>query len=270
MPQQRPAASKQPPSGHRRPPRSASRRKRERRREAELRRTTGASRPRWVWVGGGAGAAVVVLAVVLAVVLTRPHSSTHGTTPTPAPTAVPAALASADSSATGSPVGGVSCDPNGSTSTTTSTSTTSATPTSAPTPAPTPTFAHLAIYVNGVARQVPPGVGVGPPRTTQSTDAGPYVSGSCYYWLNTRTYDGVIRVQPPSQASLTLGTFFDIWGQQLSSTQVGPATGAVTVLVNGSPYSGDPRAVPLSSHAVIQLNVGTNVAFQHYAFPAGE
>ena len=265
MPQQRPTTSKQPqPPGNRRPPRSASRRKRERRREAELRRSTATSRPRWLWIGGGAGAAVVVLAVVFAVVLTRPHSSTGGAHPTPAPTPVPSALAAADTSASGSPVGGVSCDPTGSTSTSTSTST------ATPSPAPAPTYAHLAIYVNGEARRLPAGIGVGPPRTTVSTDAGPYVSGNCYYWVNTRTYDGIIHVQPPSQASLTLGTFFDIWGQQLSSTQVGPASGAVTVLVNGSPYAGDPRAVPLSSNAVIQLNVGTNVPFQHYVFTAGE
>ena len=223
-----------------------------------------------MWIGGGAGAAVVVLAVVLAIVLTRPHGSTHATPPTAAPTPVPSALASADTSASGSPVAGVSCDPGSSTSTSTTNSTPASTPTPTPATAPARTFAHLAIYVNGEARRVPAGIGVGPPRTTASTDAGPYVSGTCYYWMNTRTYDGIIRVQPPSEASLTLGTFFDVWGQQLSATQVGPASGTVTVLVNGSQYSGDPRAVPLSSHAVIQLNVGTNVPFQHYVFPAGE
>lgn len=221
-----------------------------------------------MWIGGGAGAVAVVLAVVLAIVLTRPHGSIHATPPTAAPTPVPSALASADTSASGSPVAGVSCDPASPTSTSTTTSTSTPTPT--PATAPARTFAHLAIYVNGSARRVPAGIGVGPPRTTASTDAGPYVSGACYYWLNTRTYDGVIRVQPPSEASLTLGTFFDVWGQQLSATQVGPASGTVTVLVNGSQYSGDPRAVPLSSHAVIQLNVGANVPFQHYVFPAGE
>ena len=217
-----------------------------------------------MWIGGGAAAAVVVLAVVLAVVLTRPHSATHATHPSAGPTPVPSALASAESSASGGPVAGVSCDPSAPTSPSTST------PTPTPATAPARTYAHLAIYVNGEARRVPAGIGVGPPRTTYSTDAGPYVSGNCYYWLNTRTYDGVIHVQPPSQASLTLGAFFDIWGQQLSATQVGPASGTVTVLVNGSQYSGDPRAVPLGSHAVIQLNVGTNVPFQHYVFPAGE
>ena len=193
----------------------------------------------------------MVVAVILAVLLTRPHASTgHGAQPTAAPTPVPPSLASVESTASGAAVDGVSCD---------------ATPSTA-----NPSFAHLAIFVNGEARRVPAGIGVGPPRTTASTDAGPLVSGKCYYWLNTITYDGLIHVQPPSQKSLTLGTFFDIWGQQLSTTQVGPASGDVTVLVNGSPYSGDPRTVPLSSQAVIQLNVGTNVAFLHYTFPAGE
>lgn len=253
MPQQHPSTRKQQPvPTHRRPPRSASRRKRERRREAELRRTTAASRPRWVWIGGGSAAAVVVLAVVLAIVLTRPHAAPHGGAvhATAAPTPVPSALAAADSTASGTAVDGVTCD---------------TTPSSS-----NRTYAHLAIFVNGEARRLPAGIGVGPPRTTDSTDAGPFVSGRCYYWLNTRTYDGVIRVQPPSQTTYTLGTFFDIWGQQLTTTQIGPASGAVTVLVNGSPYSGDPRSVSLRSHAVIQLNVGTNVPFQHYTFPAGE
>ena len=204
-----------------------------------------------MWIGGGAGAAVVVLAVVLAIVLTRPHSSPHGgVAPTAAPTPVPSALAAADSSASGTAVDGVTCDATPSTS--------------------NRSYVHLAIFVNGEARRLPAGVGVGPPRTTASTDAGPFVTGKCYYWLNTRTYDGVIHVDPPSRTAYTLGTFFDIWGQRLTATQIGPATGAVTVLVNGSPYSGDPRSVPLSSHAVIQLNVGTNVPFLHYTVPAGE
>jgi len=211
----------------------------------------------------------VVLAVVLAVVLTRPHASSGGSHPTAPQTPVPAALAPAGTSANGSPVSGISCDSTNPASTSTSTSTSKSSTTTAA--APTPTFVHLAVYVNGEARQVPPGIGVGPPQTTLSTDAGPYVSGGCYYWLNTRIRDGVIHVQAPTQASYTLGQFFDIWGQPLTATQVGPASGAVTVLVNGSPYSGDPRTVPLSSHAVIQVNIGSpNVPFQHYTFPAGE
>lgn len=193
---------------------------------------------------------MIVIAVVLAVALTRGHGSS-GPKPTAAPTPTPPALASLGSAASGtSAVDGVSCD------TTPSTSNLS--------------YAHLAIYVNGSPREVPAGIGVGTPRTTQSTDAGPFVSGACYYWLNTRTGDGLIHAQPPTAATYTLGTFFDLWGQTLSSSQVGPASGAVTVLVNGSQYSGDPRAVQLSEHAVIQVNVGSVVPFKKFTFPAGE
>jgi hypothetical protein len=251
MPQQRkPARDQRPGAGNRRPPRSASRRKRERRLQAQRHRATGAPRRLRLWLSGGAGALVVV-AVVLAVVLTRGHGTSGSATPSPAPTPTPPPLASLETAESGvAPVDGVSCDATPSTS--------------------NRSFAHLAIYVNGSPRQVPAGIGVGTPRTTQPTDAGPFVSGPCYYWLNTRTGDGVLHVQPPAAATYTLGTFFDIWGQTLSATQLGPASGAVTVLVNGSQYSGDPRSVQLTEHAVIQINVGSAVPFQKFTFPAGE
>ncbi|MBV8195555.1 MAG: hypothetical protein JOY80_08505, partial [Candidatus Dormibacteraeota bacterium] len=52
---------------------------------------------------------------------------------------------------------------------------------------------------------------------------------------------------------------------------VGPATGTVTVFVNGSQFSGDPGTVPLTAHAVIQIDVGTATPFQPYpSFPAGD
>lgn len=38
---------------------------------------------------------------------------------------------------------------------------------------------------------------------------------------------------------------------------VGPAHGHVTVLANGKVFTGNPRDVPLTAHAQIQLEVGT-------------
>ncbi|HEX6537987.1 MAG TPA: hypothetical protein VF155_02255 [Candidatus Dormibacteraeota bacterium] len=249
MPQQRrPGSDRRQIPPNRRPPRSASRRKRDRRLEAQRARTAPARSRQRVWLAGGA-AAVVVLAAVLAIVLTRGRGG-PGAQPTPAPTPTPPELASLAGAAGGSAVDGVTCD---------------ATPSTAHR-----TAVHLAIYVDGAARQVPPGIGVGPPLQTAATDAGPFVSGACYYWLNTRTGDGIVHVQPPAAATYTLGTLFDIWGQPLTATSAGPATGAVTVLVNGSRYSGDPRAVQLTQHAVIQINVGAAVPFKSYTFPAGE
>ena len=53
------------------------------------------------------------------------------------------------------------------------------------------------------------------------------------------------------------GQFFDEWGQPLGPGVVGPASGHVTVLVNGQVFKGNPRDVPLTAHAQIQLEVGT-------------
>jgi len=116
---------------------------------------------------------------------------------------------------------------------------------------------HLTVFVGGVQRQVPSGIGVADPLA-RSTPQGPFVvSGSCFYWLHTHAADGIIHVESPSQRTYTLGQFFDIWGQTLSATQVGPVTGTVTAFYNGRHYRADPRNIPLTPHANVQLDVGT-------------
>jgi hypothetical protein len=113
------------------------------------------------------------------------------------------------------------------------------------------------------------GIGIPNPQT-QDTTSGPFVaSGSCFYWLHTHQTDGIIHIESPSQQTYTLGDFFDLWGQKLSSTQVGNDKGAVIAYVNGQRYTGDPRGIPLTAHAVIQLNVGTDVPPKPYTFAGG-
>ncbi len=115
---------------------------------------------------------------------------------------------------------------------------------------------HLAVYVDGAARQIPLGVGILKPAVTQ-TPNGPFASAThCYYWLHTHTTDGIIHIESPTQHTYTLGNFFEIWRQPLSARQVGPATGTVTAFVNGTRYGGDPRAIPLGSRTDIQLDAG--------------
>jgi hypothetical protein len=117
--------------------------------------------------------------------------------------------------------------------------------------------AHLTIFVNGVARQVPAGIGI-PGASGQSTPQGLFISnGSCFYWLHTHAADGIIHIESPVHRAYTLGNFFDEWGQPLGPTQVGPARGHVTALYDGQLYRGDPRNIPLTAHAQIQLEVGT-------------
>jgi hypothetical protein len=130
--------------------------------------------------------------------------------------------------------------------------------------------AHLTVFVNGAARQIPYGVGI-PGAVTTSTDAGPDVgSGTCFYWLHTHAADGIIHIESPVRRTFTLGNFFDEWGQQLGPDQVGPASGRVTAFYNGKAYQGNPRGIPLTAHAQIQLDVGTPlVAPESISFPSG-
>jgi hypothetical protein len=114
-------------------------------------------------------------------------------------------------------------------------------------------------------------VGITPPTNEQNSAEGPFIaSGGCFYWLHTHTQDGVIHVESPTQKTYTLGNFFDIWQQPLSSTQVSTALGNVVAYVNGKQYKGDPRSIPLTAHAVIQLDVGSpNVPPKSFTFPKG-
>ncbi|MFN2583109.1 MAG: hypothetical protein ABR498_10260 [Candidatus Dormibacteria bacterium] len=230
-------------------PRSASRRKRERRREQQ--RLQAASSGRWSrrWLIGG-GAAVVVVAVVLAVLLTRGHSGPSGPTPRPTsgPTPIPSALASLDKAAGGTAVNGLACVQNE--------------------PVSNTSFAHLSLYVDGAARGVPAGVGIGSPRQTTGSGIETFVNGACYYPLLTHTADGTLYIEPAmTGATYSLGDFFDLWGQQLSATAVGPASGSVTAFVNGQKFTGDPRSIPLTAHTAVQLDVGAVVPFAQPSFP---
>jgi hypothetical protein len=118
--------------------------------------------------------------------------------------------------------------------------------------------AHLAIFVRGKQRQVPLGIGIGPPWRGQDAPVGPFVtSGTCFMWLHTHTGDGIIHIESPDKRTYTLGQFFDVWGEKLSPSRAGPAKGKVTALVNGKVFKGDPRTIPLTKHALIQLDVGT-------------
>ena len=130
--------------------------------------------------------------------------------------------------------------------------------------------AHLTVFVNGQPRQVPAGIGI-PGAQATSTPHGSFIgSGTCFYWLHTHAADGIIHIESPVQRTYTLGDFFDEWGQPLSASQAGPARGHVTAIYNGKVYQGDPRQIPLTAHAQIQLEVGTPlIAPVSITFPGG-
>jgi hypothetical protein len=131
--------------------------------------------------------------------------------------------------------------------------------------------AHLTIFISGRQRRVPAGVGIGAPRTVVPAPGGAFVvGGTCFSWLHTHAADGIIHIESPVQRAFTLGKFFDVWKQPLGPDQVGSTTGRVTAFLDGRPYHGNPRDIPLTRHAQIQLDVGRPaVAPVSVRFPQG-
>jgi hypothetical protein len=131
--------------------------------------------------------------------------------------------------------------------------------------------AHLRIVVRGASRQVPAGVGIAAPYEVQQTPAGPFVAGAtCFMWLHTHAADGIVHIEAPTKRTFTLGEFFDVWGQRLDRSRVGPARGAVTALFDGRVFTGDPRQIPILAHSQIELEVGRPLAApDQITFPRG-
>jgi hypothetical protein len=194
----------------------------------------------------GIAAAIVVVAVaVLVPLLTRTRTPTDVAAQTLTGPAGPEGialeegtpLASLNGDATGQTVDGISCTPGEQIA--------------------YHIHAHLTVYVNGVLRPLPAGVGVVSPVASGTGNETLYSASTCYYWLHVHAQDGVIHVESPTTATYTLGQFFAIWGEPLTSTQVASASGSVTAYVNGVRYTGDPSAITLRSHEDIQIDVGT-------------
>lgn len=120
--------------------------------------------------------------------------------------------------------------------------------------------AHISLFVNGEQIAIPLGIGIGSTRDNRA----------CFYWLHTHDATGIVHVEAPRTSSFTLGQFFDIWGQPLSSENIAGFRGAVTAYVNGTRYQGDLRVISFASHMQINLQVGTPlVPPPTYLFPAG-
>lgn len=138
--------------------------------------------------------------------------------------------------------------------------------------------AHLTLLYRGVPTTVPMGIGI-PGGQQDPNSTTPYVStGNCFYWLHTHDDSGVIHVEAPrSDASrvFTLGDFFQVWGQPISSNQIATLkvdpSNQLKMWVNGKPYTGNPAAIPLTAHGQIVMEIGA--PFQQpppsYTFPSG-
>jgi hypothetical protein len=125
--------------------------------------------------------------------------------------------------------------------------------------------AHLELFHARKVVIVAPGIGVAPPRNR----SGAYVDGGrCSYPLRTREPTGVIEVAHDRRA--TLGDLFALWGQPLSRTRMAGFRGRVSAYVAGRRWRKDPRAIPLTRHAQVVLEVGGYIEpHRTYRFPAG-
>lgn len=125
--------------------------------------------------------------------------------------------------------------------------------------------AHLALFHKGQQIAIPYGIGIVKPFQATNGFVG---MGRGIYWLHTHDATGIIHVESPDDRTYTLGQFFDIWGQPLTTTNVAGLKGPVRAFVDGKPYSGNPRAIVLGAHTQITLEVGTpTVPPPTYLFP---
>lgn len=103
--------------------------------------------------------------------------------------------------------------------------------------------AHVSIYINGKQSLIPQLTGIAP-------------DGSCYYWLHTHDTSGVIHIESPTEHTYTFGNFLDEWSARFSSLGYPPELDFTTgwqVWVNGKPYTGSFRNIPLTAHALITM-----------------
>ena len=128
---------------------------------------------------------------------------------------------------------------------------------------------RLQVYVNGQPRALPPAIGMVKPAYEKTAHGFFFGALGCYYWLHVHAQDGVIHVESPSVRVYTLGNFFDEWRQPLSAEEIGSASGKQTIFVNGQRWTKSPRDIPLKSHEVVQVDVGSPVVPFHNVSWAG-
>ncbi len=154
--------------------------------------------------------------------------------------------------------------------------------------------AFVGIMYNGQEIALPDGTGMVDPYgefTDPSTGVpNQEIYADCFYFTHTHDASGMLHIEAPSptcgaasnyttpcnMSLYTLGNYFDVWGISISAGNFGPFNGPVSVYtsplqygactVSGpcyspsrtySLYTGDPRTIPLYSHTVVWIVIGT-------------
>lgn len=123
--------------------------------------------------------------------------------------------------------------------------------------------AYVKLYVDGKEQVVPPGIGVVAPPSAGVSALGSNGAKSCLYPLHVHDQEpNIIHVESPTKTDYTLGQLFDLWGQQLSATQVMDqkvgASRPLTVQVIDSTgkvtqETGDPRKIVMHARDTIVI-----------------
>jgi hypothetical protein len=115
--------------------------------------------------------------------------------------------------------------------------------------------AHVAVFLNGDQLIVPDHIGIPSPNGQE-----------CTYSMHTHDGSGEIHIEAPAPATFTLGMLFDIWGQPLSTTNVGGVTGLPITLyyfddgaTKATEYQDDWSKLELTAHRQVTIQIGTAI-----------
>lgn len=117
---------------------------------------------------------------------------------------------------------------------------------------------HLTLYDHGKRVAVPSEIGI----------PGGELNATCYYWIHVHaSTPGIIHVESAIRKTFHLGNFLDIWEATKSDAnpsgdayvkrlRAAAAQGQAHAFYNGKPWHGSYRSIPLTSHAVITVEIG--------------
>jgi hypothetical protein len=142
--------------------------------------------------------------------------------------------------------------------------------------------AHLDVFVNGEAVEVPGGIGINiddPAVKTLESSAGPAYGGidppceePCISPLHTHGPDGVLHTESAVDDPNTLGQFFTEWGVALTDECVGgycEPEAPIQVFVDGELNQGDPAQIQLVDGLEIAIVIGSPPDDVPSEFPQG-
>jgi hypothetical protein len=125
---------------------------------------------------------------------------------------------------------------------------------------------HVSVALNGGLLTIPARLGFVPATPT---------FGGCIYQIHTHDGSGRLHIVAPAPVNFNLGTFFKIWGQPLTTTNVAGITATPIVFYvtdNGvtTLFTGDPATIELRSHREITIQIGTPLnAIPNYTWTGG-